>query len=647
MKAVMELTPGTMVNASVRLVALLGQGGMGAVWLADHLGLEARVAVKFLAPHLVAAEPKLLQCFKREASIGARLRSVHVVQTFDHGLMADGSPYIVMELLEGSTITRLVEDHGPMSPRLVAMMVAQVAKVLHRAHVLGIVHRDIKPDNIFVTEDSDYELFVKVLDFGIAKQTRIGQSDSVTKTGVVVGTPEFMSPEQAISSKNIDYRSDIFSLGVVTYYALTGELPFAPSDEAPLWLQMSRGLHVPVTQRLPQMPPELDRWFATALAPQAAERFHSVRMMADAFATIVAPMEAHQIVDELSTSEDAAPRRPIDDEDSQPAMYEIIGPDSEEYGHEATVPDADKPPAQCRSAIRLELVPLVQGAAAAKPAGEAPGALADPCPDGFALSAGKCVAEGSGEPKLCAPHDEAACRSECDRGDAGSCYHLALLLNGADPARAAAAAPVFDKACSGGNAPACFYRATAFERGDVAGRDLARAAEYYERGCDRGDASSCSTLALRLDHASDGWSRDVPRALRLWQRACDLGQRFACFRAIGYYLKGGEGLDKRPERAIAVLERTCAAGEAKRCAELGLLRIDGSAIPKDVAAGVSFLDKGCRLGRPEACVYLARAYADGAEVGKDVAKAREYFAMGCSGERASHDSCTALAPRLE
>jgi serine/threonine protein kinase len=358
MKSGMELAPGTMVTANVRLISLLGQGGMGSVWLADHLGLEARVAVKFLAPHLVAAEPKLLQRFKREASIGARLRSVHVVQTFDHGQMTDGSPYIVMELLEGATVTRVVEEHGPMAPRLAAMMVAQIAKVLHRAHVLGIVHRDIKPDNIFVTEDSDYELLVKVLDFGIAKQTRVGQTDNVTKTGVVVGTPEFMSPEQAINSKNIDYRSDLFSLGVVTYYALTGEMPFDLQGETPLWIQMSRGLHTPATQRLPQMPPELDRWFATALAPLPDQRFQSVRMMADAFATIVAPAEASQIVDELSTSDgDMTPRRVPDDEESQPAMYDLIGPESDQFGgatlcmdeadHRAAE-DVDEPPTHRR-----------------------------------------------------------------------------------------------------------------------------------------------------------------------------------------------------------------------------------------------------------------------------------------------------------
>ncbi len=335
----MQLAPGAMVTPNVRLVELLGTGGMGSVWIADHLGLQARVAVKFLSRELVAMEPKLKQRFQREASICARLRSVHVVQTFDHGTMDDGAPYIVMELLEGSTITQRVESEGPMTARHVAMMVAQIVKVLHRAHVVGVVHRDIKPDNLFITEDSDYELFVKVLDFGIAKQKRIGAAP-VTATGVVVGTPEFMSPEQALSSKNADYRSDLFSLGVVAFYALTGELPYDHDAEEPLWVQMSTGKHRSARDYVPELPPAIDKWFEHALQPRPEDRFQSARTMADALAAIVQPEDAYQIVDELSSAGSPSwPHRPPRDteEDSQPAMYELLGPDSEEFGSEATV----------------------------------------------------------------------------------------------------------------------------------------------------------------------------------------------------------------------------------------------------------------------------------------------------------------------
>ena len=266
----MGLSPGTMVTANVRLVNPLGHGGMGSVWLADHLGLNARVAVKFINAELARTESTLHERFTREASICARLKSVHVVQTFDHGVMADGTPYIVMELLEGRTFTDMVESDGPLTPHQVGVIVAQVGKVLHRAHELGIVHRDIKPDNIFILDD-DYELFVKVLDFGIAKETQPDGSDTITKTGMIVGSPEFMSPEQAINSKHVDHRTDLYSLGVVAYYGLTGELPIEEDPDKPFWIQLANGDHIAATARIPTLPPAIDGWFERALAPKPPE----------------------------------------------------------------------------------------------------------------------------------------------------------------------------------------------------------------------------------------------------------------------------------------------------------------------------------------------------------------------------------------
>ncbi len=315
----MELAPGTMVNANVRLIELLGQGGMGSVWLADHLGLESKVAVKFMSPELVGREPSLGERFKNEARICAKLRSIHVVQTFDHGRMADGRPYIVMELLQGRTLTERVETQGRRPLREVGMIVAQVSKVLHRAHGLGIVHRDIKPDNIFLTQDSDYDLLVKVLDFGIAKNTHVS-GEVVTKTGAIVGSPEFMSPEQAINSKDVDHRSDLFSLGVVAYYALTNELPFDEDENNPWWLQLTSGQHIRATKRVPELPPRIDSWFATALAPKPPDRFQSARDMSDALASIVDPGHAAGLADLSSSIDDSVKLPPTLDLLSDPRL---------------------------------------------------------------------------------------------------------------------------------------------------------------------------------------------------------------------------------------------------------------------------------------------------------------------------------------
>ena len=233
-----------MTVANVRLSKLLGQGGMGSVWIADHLTLHTEVAVKFMAAEIAKDGPAVAR-FTREATAAAQIKSPHVVQIFDHGVTSDGIPYIVMEKLEG-------DDLGKRLAQVVALpipdaikIVVQVCKALSRAHALGIVHRDIKPENIFLT-DSDGETFVKVLDFGIAKKT-METSMVMTSTGAMVGTPYYMSPEQVLGAKGLDGRSDIWSLGVVAYHAITGQLPFTSETLGALCVAIDRCKFAPAS----------------------------------------------------------------------------------------------------------------------------------------------------------------------------------------------------------------------------------------------------------------------------------------------------------------------------------------------------------------------------------------------------------------
>jgi len=283
------IVAGAMVTPNVRLVHPLARGGMGSVWLAEHLGLQTQVAVKFMASELAKEHCELAQRFSREAAISARIRSVHAVQVFDHGCMPDGTPYIVMELLEGCALDEWLAVRGCLELSEVAAIVAQVAKLLHRAHTVGVVHRDIKPENVFMV-DSDYELFVKILDFGIAKQS-IGtrRHAEVTATGVAVGTPGYIAPEQALNAKEADHRSDLWALGVLAYELLTGQLPYGVGEESePWWLRLMHGEFTPVTFFGPELPLELDQWFARALHPKAEQRFQTAREMAEAFTAIAA-----------------------------------------------------------------------------------------------------------------------------------------------------------------------------------------------------------------------------------------------------------------------------------------------------------------------------------------------------------------------
>lgn len=294
----MELAEGVFVTSNVRLARPLGEGGMGAVWAADHLGLDTEVAVKFIHAHALDKDPSLADRFKLEASIAAKLRSPHVVQVLDHGRMEDGTPFIVMELLEGEDLETRLERQALNDSELV-LMVSQVAEVLERAHALGVVHRDLKPENLFII-DSGYEIFVKVLDFGVAKHTQL-PAQSMTTTGSMVGTPVYMSPELIESAKHADHHADLWALAVVAYEALVGQMPFSGETLGSLCIAISKA-EFPAPSRLtPDVSPDVDAFFARALARDRDERFASARELAFAFADAMCVAPRSSLTTPLST----------------------------------------------------------------------------------------------------------------------------------------------------------------------------------------------------------------------------------------------------------------------------------------------------------------------------------------------------------
>jgi serine/threonine-protein kinase len=268
---------GQPVTPNIRLVRVLDQGSMGSVWVADHLTLGTQVAVKFMSPE-VAKNPNLVARFTREAHAAAQIKSVHVVQILDHGITPDGVPYIAMELLEGESLHKRLRREGHVAPPDTARIISQTCKALAKAHNLGIVHRDIKPANIFLT-DADDEIFVKLLDFGVAKQQ--DADFQMTRTNEKVGTPFYMCPEQLISAKHVDFRADLWSIGVVAYHCLIGQVPFKASTFGDLCLTVSRGVFPLPSQVRPDLPPALDAWFLRALAKQPTARFESAKQQAD------------------------------------------------------------------------------------------------------------------------------------------------------------------------------------------------------------------------------------------------------------------------------------------------------------------------------------------------------------------------------
>lgn len=256
---------------------------MGVVWAARHLTLETDVAVKLIRPERVAADPALVARFEREAKATARIAHPHVVQVMDYGTVDDAVPYIVMELLRGFTLAELLERGGRLSLATVKSLVQQVGSALECAHEHGVVHRDVKPHNIFITEESKgYPLFVKVLDFGVAKMLgddQVPAASTLTETGMVIGSPPYMSPEQLEGSKYVDLRSDLWSLGVIVYECLTGTQPFQGSSFVAVGAAVLKGTYRPATALRPNLPASIDDWLAKALCLDPNGRFQSAREM--------------------------------------------------------------------------------------------------------------------------------------------------------------------------------------------------------------------------------------------------------------------------------------------------------------------------------------------------------------------------------
>jgi serine/threonine protein kinase len=356
---------GALLAGRYRLLEQLGEGGMGSVWKAEHQVLDSQVAIKIIDPDVARLEFNLAR-FLREAKTLASLRSPHVVQVLDFGSDAD-TPYLVMELLQGQTLGRRLSEKGRLSLGEISRVMSDVCSAMSLVHEQGLIHRDLKPENIFLCGVGEQQV-TKVVDFGIAKSLRGELPASMkTRTGHMLGTPSYMSPEQCRGLKDIDHRADLWALGVIVYECLLGKVPFEGEVLGDLLLRICMDpLPVP-SQQFPsqqfssgQFPSEqlplqrmlagsFDAWFAKAVARDRTERFQSARELAVALA-------------ELSRS--AAPRSeapPTEGVASAPVAAHAVAPDA-----------ATSPAATSLAATSLAATSL----AATSPAATSPAATA-------------------------------------------------------------------------------------------------------------------------------------------------------------------------------------------------------------------------------------------------------------------------------
>ncbi|MHB1225678.1 MAG: serine/threonine-protein kinase, partial [Gemmatimonadaceae bacterium] len=251
---------------------MLGEGGMGRVYLAEHVRMGRRSAVKVMGRSL-ATDRDALSRFNREAANAARITHTHVAAIYDFGETHDGLVYLAMEFVDGEPLTSVIARETRLEPARAAKIVAQVGDGLDAAHALGIVHRDLKPDNIMITRGRDGGDWVKIVDFGIAKDARGGEGQQVTKTGLVIGTPEYMSPEQ-LTGEAVDARSDVYSLALVAFVLFTGQLPFASGTTEQLFMSRLAGQPKTLAEVRPDVdwPASVQAVFDHGLARDAAAR---------------------------------------------------------------------------------------------------------------------------------------------------------------------------------------------------------------------------------------------------------------------------------------------------------------------------------------------------------------------------------------
>ena len=279
----MDLHEGLELNERIRIVRPLAQGGMADLWIADYRTLGIEVVVKVLTSRAPRG-PMARRRFMREARVTARVICPHVVRVFDCDdgtSSADGDPFLVMELLHGEDLSARIARTGRLSIRETAIAVEHVSLALQATHDLGIVHRDVKPENVFVV-DGPEGVLMKLVDFGVAKDAAEEVLD-ITRADAMMGTPAYMSPEQVVSARDVDSRCDVWALAVLAYSCLTGKTPFDGPTFGAICVAIHAGRFDCATRARPELPASVDGFFEKAFRPAIAQRYQSARALHEAF----------------------------------------------------------------------------------------------------------------------------------------------------------------------------------------------------------------------------------------------------------------------------------------------------------------------------------------------------------------------------
>jgi serine/threonine protein kinase len=343
---------GTKIADRYEVLRILGEGGMGVVAEARHTELDQHVAIKFMFPEFLSNEI-LSARFSREAKLAAKVQSPHIVRVSDVGRLPSGVPYLVMDLLAGKDLGAELDEKGPLPVDRAVDYVLQAAAGIAALHAIGVVHRDLKPSNLFLADISGVPT-VKVLDFGISKDVTT-PSAALTSTDTQLGTPMYMSPEQIRASKNVDARSDVWSLGVILYELLTGVLPFERSGHSigELFAVILMTDPVPLCMRRPDLPAALESVVMRCLRRTSWDRYDTVAALADALRPFARASSLHRIETVRRTLGVAEPSADVPAPDLPRSEQPTMSATPAEAG--AATPSAPRTPAIDRPSADVKL----------------------------------------------------------------------------------------------------------------------------------------------------------------------------------------------------------------------------------------------------------------------------------------------------